>query len=524
MLMNVTEITIKSTEDTKIVRLAAYCRVSSDSADQLHSFAAQIRYYKDYERKHPEYKLVDIYADEGLTGTSMEKRDELNRLIRDCKKGKIDRVIVKSVSRFARNTQELLICIRLLKELGVSVHFEEQGIDTDKLNSEMIITFPGMAAQQESESISGNMRWSYKKRMESGEFNCCKPAYGYIMKNGQMVVNEPEATVIRRIFDLYLQGSGKQNIANILNREGISRRYGKGKWHLSTVDYILNNERYMGDALLQKSYTTETLPFRRKKNHGELPKYYVENSNPPIVSSEIYSSVQELQKARKKLCSKNKNIYPLSGVIRCPECGRTFRRQNIENTAYWFCCGKITGATECRPLRLRETAVYETFIMLFQKLADNRKNLLGNLIRQVEAMQNRTSDNIDVIRRIDKEIADLAAQNLIIARLHTNGVLNPAEFSAQSSEINNKISTLRTKRRQKLSKDENDEWLDTLNHLNEILETYEPSNNFDKELFEKIVISITVKSNADLTFKLIGDIELTEEIPMKGRCRRRENS
>lgn len=524
MLMNVTEITINSTEDTKIVRLAAYCRVSSDSADQLHSFAAQIRYYKDYERKHPEYKLVDIYADEGLTGTSMEKRDELNRLIRDCKKGKIDRVIVKSVSRFARNTQELLICIRLLKELGVSVYFEEQGIDTDKLNSEMIITFPGMAAQQESESISGNMRWSYKKRMESGEFNCCKPAYGYIMKNGQMVVNEPEATVIRRIYDLYLQGSGKQNIANILNREGISRRYGKGKWHLSTVDYILNNERYMGDALLQKSYTTETLPFRRKKNHGELPKYYVENSNPPIVSREIYQAVQTLQNSRKNVYSNSKGKYLLSKVMRCPDCGMTFRRQVVKGTAYWLCGSKASGMTECRPLRLKETAVYETFIMLFQKLADNRKNLLGNLIRQVEAMQNRTSDNIDVIRRIDKEIADLAAQNLIIARLHTNGVLNPAEFSAQSSEINNKISTLRTKRRQKLSEDENDAWLDTLNHLNEILESYEPGNNFDKELFEKIVISITVKSNADLTFKLIGDIELTEEIPMKGRCRRRENS
>lgn len=522
--MNVTEITINSTEDTKIVRLAAYCRVSSDSADQLHSFAAQIRYYKDYERKHPEYKLVDIYADEGLTGTSMEKRDELNRLIRDCKKGKIDRVIVKSVSRFARNTQELLICIRLLKELGVSVYFEEQGIDTDKLNSEMIITFPGMAAQQESESISGNMRWSYKKRMESGEFNCCKPAYGYIMKNGQMVVNEPEATVIRRIYDLYLQGSGKQNIANILNREGISRRYGKGKWHLSTVDYILNNERYMGDALLQKSYTTETLPFRRKKNHGELPKYYVENSNPPIVSREIYQAVQTLQNSRKNVYSNSKGKYLLSKVMRCPDCGMTFRRQVVKGTAYWLCGSKASGMTECRPLRLKETAVYETFIMLFQKLADNRKNLLGNLIRQVEAMQNRTSDNIDVIRRIDKEIADLAAQNLIIARLHTNGVLNPAEFSAQSSEINNKISTLRTKRRQKLSEDENDAWLDTLNHLNEILESYEPGNNFDKELFEKIVISITVKSNADLTFKLIGDIELTEEIPMKGRCRRRENS
>lgn len=142
--------------------------------------------------------------------------------------------------------------------------------------------------------------------------------------------------------------------------------------------------------------------------------------------------------------------------------------------------------TDCRPLRLKETAVYETFTMLVQKLTDNRKTLLGDLIRQVEAMQNRTSDNIDVIRRIDKKIADLAAQNLVIARLHTNGVINSAEFSAQSSEINNKISTLRTKRRKKLSDDENDAWFDTLNSLNEILEAYDPSNNFDEELFEKL--------------------------------------
>lgn len=288
--MNVTEITVNSKEENKIVRLAAYCRVSSDSDNQLHSFAAQIRYYKDYERKHPEYKLVDIYADEGLTGTSMEKRYELNRLIRDCKKGKIDRIVVKSVSRFARNTQELLVCIRLLKEIGVSVYFEEQGIDTDKLNSEMIVTFPGMASQQESVSISGNMRWSYKKRMESGEYNCTYPAYGYILKDGQMTVNETEVNVVRHIFDLYLQGVGKQNIANILNSENMHRRGEQIKWYDTTIDYILNNERYMGDAILQKSYTTETLPFRRKINHGELPKYYVENSNPPIVSRGIYQA------------------------------------------------------------------------------------------------------------------------------------------------------------------------------------------------------------------------------------------
>ncbi len=208
-----------------MIRLAAYCRVSSDSADQLHSFATQIRYYKDYEKKHPQYKLVDIYADEGLTGTSLEKRDEQKRLIRDCKKGKIDRVIVKSVSRFARNTQELLAMLRSLKEAGVSVYFEEQDIDTDKLNMEMIVTFPGMAAQQESESISGNMRWSYKKRMESGDFNCCTPAYGFDMVNGQLAVNEAEAATVRRIFEMYLSGVGMPKIADCLASEGIPRKY-----------------------------------------------------------------------------------------------------------------------------------------------------------------------------------------------------------------------------------------------------------------------------------------------------------
>lgn len=343
-----------------------------------------------------------------------------------------------------------------------------------------------MAAQQESESISGNMRWSYKKRMESGEFNCCNPAYGYILKDGQLMINEPQAAIIRRIFDLYLSGVGKQSIANILNDEGVSRRYGKDKWYESTVHYILNNERYMGDALLQKSYTTETLPFKRKMNHGELPKYYVENSNPPIVSREIYQAVQTLQNSRKNVYSNSKGKYLLSKVMRCPDCGMTFRRQIVKGTAYWLCSNKAASMTDCRPLRLKETAVYETFTMLVQKLTDNRKTLLGDLIRQVEAMQNRTSDNIDVIRRIDKKIADLAAQNLVIARLHTNGVINSAEFSAQSSEINNKISTLRTKRRKKLSDDENDAWFDTLNSLNEILEAYDPSNNFDEELFEKL--------------------------------------
>lgn len=270
--MKITDITPTIRRKEEKIRLAAYVRVSSDSQDQLHSFATQIQYYSDYVKTHPEYELVDIYADEGLTGTEMDNRDELNRLVSDCKRGKIDRVIVKSISRLARNTEELLITIRMIKDFGASLYFEEQDIDTEKLNMEMIVTFPGMAAQQESEAISGNLRWSYRKRMESGEFNCCYAAYGFKLVNNKLQIVEEEAKVVKRIFDMYLQGIGIQMIANILNEEEIPKR-NRRNWCKTSVKYILLNERYMGDAILQKYYTTETLPFKQMINKGHFLLY-----------------------------------------------------------------------------------------------------------------------------------------------------------------------------------------------------------------------------------------------------------
>lgn len=514
--MTVTDISRKP-DTPKAIRLGAYCRVSSNSADQLHSFAAQIRYYKDYERKNPQYKLMDVYADEGLSGTDMKKRDELNRLIRDCKLGKIDRIITKSVSRFARNTQELLVVLRSLKEMGVSIYFEEQGIDSDKMNMEMLVTFPGMAAQQESITISDNMRWSYQKRMESGEFNCCAPAYGYDLVDGQLVIKENEAAVIRRIFDLYLQGIGKQNIANILNAEGIPRRYGQKKWYHNTVNYVINNERYMGDALLQKKYTTDTLPFRKKRNRGEKPQYYVENSNPPIVSREIFQAAQELQKSR-NISHKHGGVYVLTGILHCPECGRTFRRLLLNGMAYWLCSGKASGTTDCRSRRVRENAVYDTFCLMVDKLAAHRQDLLGTLIRQLELMQNRSGENQERIRQIDRQIADLSAQNLVVARLHTNGVLNATDFATQSSVISNRINALRLDRKKALADDEDDELIDTLKSLDDLLMEYVQGTPFDQGLFEQIVQRITVVDNARLTFHLIGGLALTEQVPENARC------
>ena len=229
--MHITDITPTLQKKTEKIRLAPYCRVSSDSADQLHSFAAQIRYYSEYAKRHPECELVDIYADEGITGTDMSRRDELHRLLRDCNLGKVDRIVCKTVARFARNTEELLTTLRMLKEIGVSVYFEEQGIDTDKLNMEMIVTFPGMAAQQESEAISGNVRWSIQKRMTAGEYSGSYCAYGFSNVNGKLEIKESEAEVVRRIFDMYLQGKGVQAIANILNRENVPRKNNYTKWY-----------------------------------------------------------------------------------------------------------------------------------------------------------------------------------------------------------------------------------------------------------------------------------------------------
>ena len=326
--------------------------------------------------------------------------------------------------------------------------------------------------------------------------------------------------VVCRIFSLYLQGIGTQNIAKLLNEEGIPRRYSQKKWYASTIKYILTNERYMGDALLQKSFTTETLPFRKVRNEGQLPKYYVENSNPAIVGKDAYKAVQDLMQSRKSGKGCKRKPAPLSGKLRCPECGRVFRRQITNGIAYWLCNGKSAGVTDCRYRRVRQDAVYDTFMTMVYKLKDNREELIGTLIRQIETMQSKTSGIQDKVRQIDKEIADLAAQNLVITRLHTSGILPAAEYTAQTAEIGNRITALRVKRKKKLAEDEDDAWLESLRELSEILEEAEVTVEFDEELFGQIVESITVEDNTKLIFRLIGEIELTEQISEKGWCRR----
>lgn len=249
------------------LRVAAYCRVSSDSADQKHSYATQIRAYTEKIGQHDGWQLVDVYADEGLTGTRMEQRDDFNRMLADCRKGKIDRVLVKSISRFARNTRDCLSALRELMALGVTVHFEKENIDTDTLTSELMVSVSAALAQEESVSISKNQRISYQRRMERGEFITCKAPYGYRLRDGKYLeIHKTEAAVIRQVFARYLAGENTAEIASAISSTGVLTPTGNKLWDSMSINYILKNEKYIGDTLCQKTLSTSSFPFMKMVN------------------------------------------------------------------------------------------------------------------------------------------------------------------------------------------------------------------------------------------------------------------
>ena len=293
-------ITIPASEapQTRRLRVAAYARVSSSSEDQKHSFAAQTAYYTDLITSHPDWDFVDVYADEGITGTSAEKREDFQRLLADCRRGRIDKILVKSSSRFARNTKECLETVRELKALGVGVSFEEQGIDTSELSGELLTALFAMMDQRESDADSQRMRLSYQQRMRSGQFLTCSAPFGYKLVQGKLEIDEGESKIVRHVFDRYLAGESMETIAKELTQSGILPKEQGASWGHTSIRYLLLNEKYMGDTLLQKSYATNTLPRQRRINRGELDQVLVKETHPPIVSREEFELVQKLRKKK----------------------------------------------------------------------------------------------------------------------------------------------------------------------------------------------------------------------------------
>lgn len=345
------------------MRVAAYCRVSTDSEDQLESYKAQVAYYTDAIAKNPRWRFVDIYADEGITGTMAKKRTNFMRMMRDCDKGKIDLILTKSVARFARNTVDSLNYVRKLKAKGIGVYFEEQALDSLKTENEMAIGLYSVLAQAESENISANVRWGIQQRMKSGTFKFRYNLLGYRKgENGEPEIVEEEARYIRDIFNMYLNGCSLDQIKDYLESEGVSTKTGKTVWSKSLLKNILSNERYCGDLLMQKTYTENCITKKVKKNRGEMPKYLVKNNHPAIVTQSTFKMVQmEMARrgnVRKKTDSgiteqgKYSGRFALTDLLVCGECGSPYRRKtysrNGVNQRVWRCLSRLeNGTTFC---------------------------------------------------------------------------------------------------------------------------------------------------------------------------------
>ena len=497
------------------LRVAAYCRVSSDSDDQLNSFLVQVRHYTAYIGQNPEWKLADIYADEGLTGTRMDKRDEFNRLMADCRKGQIDLILVKSTSRFARNTMEFLEALRELRQLGVTVWFENENMRTDKLANETMLALSGVKAQQESISISQNQRWSCQKRMQNGTFLPSSAPYGYRIIGGKFVIVEEEARIVRLIFDWYLSGMGKKAITDRLNATQAIKLNGFDKWYIHSVSYILCNDRYVGNALLQKKYTTDTLPFQQRRNRGERAQYYVEDTNPAILSPGVFEQAKRLWKLREKPAAPEQTCTFTRKII-CGRCGRYFRRRDIRGKRYWDCRGHNASAIECPSPLLLESDIEEAFIRLSDKLWRYRHSLLEETVKLLETMQH--SNQPIRVGELNQRIAELRGQERLLTQLKSKGYIDAAEYTAQCRDIHQQESELVLTRRRLLDDGEEGSRLAELRELNEWYMTLDgPVVEFNRELFADTVKEIHAEAPNSCRFVLLGGLELREQLPERKR-------
>ena len=489
--------------------VAAYCRVSSNSEDQLHSYRAQVSHYMELIAGNPDWVLSDIYADEGITGTSLEKRDEFNRMIEDCRAGKINRILVKSVSRFARNTTELIAVVRELRELGVRIVFEEQNLDTSDMHSEMQLALFAMAAQEESRSISQNMRWSYQKRMEAGTFISCSAPYGYRLKDGTLEIVPHEAQIVRQIFELYCSGMGQRKIALFLNDNHIPYRKGQ-QWTRSGVRYILLNERYGGNSLLQKKYTPDPLSHESKINHGEMPQYFVENSHPAILDRSTYRAARQLSAKGEK-----PEIIPHLFVHRilCPSCNNHFREVHSNEKSYWICPNRANGTTDCPNYRFSEESIKAAFLNLAGKLYIYQDQLLTpplKLLREI-AYSGQGEDKRLLV--INQQLSELSGKIASLQRLNSKGFIDAEEYRQQSGDLAAQRQRISQERKRKLQGNRALEMVQAIESLQSQLDSWqEIPTEFSIELFDGIIAKIIPTDRHSLKFKLHCGLEFTEVV------------
>ena len=505
----------------KKLRVCAYVRVSTGSDAQANSFLTMLTYYTEYIESNPDWEFVGIYADEAITGTKVDKREEFRTMLQECEDGNVDLIVTKTVTRFGRNTLETLRAIRRLKELGIGVYFESQKINTLTEKSELLLTVLSSIAQGESEDFSGNNKWAVKKRFADGTFTLSMPAYGYTKdENGEPVIEPQTAEVVQKIYALYLQGWGLRKIAQKLNADGVPTVRDATHWQESVLRGILTNPMYYGDMLQQKTITMEQFPFKRKMNQGEADQYLIEGNHPAIISKEQAEAVKELMEYRAGLVKaggeKCKNRYTLSGKIICKECGKHFRRQKVYigkpyERIIWTCSQHVQDITSCQMKAIREDELQNAFIAMWNKLYTNQAVLLEPLLEALRKLP-YSKEAVEELEQLDNEIRELTEQCRIQNQVMEKGYMDTALFYAEQNRLMCRLSECRKQKNRLLLRKKGRKEIVKTEQLLGLMKTQEHSlQAFDDELFTLAVEHIEITKEHDIIFCLHNGLKLREE-------------
>ena len=414
-------------EKVKKLRVAAYCRVSTETEEQNSSYEVQVAHYTEFIKKNAEWEFAGIFADDGISGTNTKKREEFNRMIDECMEGNIDLVITKSISRFARNTLDCLKYIRQLKDKNISVFFEKENINTMDAKGEVLLTIMASLAQQESQSLSQNVKLGLQYRYQQGKVQVNHNRFmGYTKdEEGNLIIVPEEAEIIKRIYREYLEGKSLAGIGRDLEKDDILTAAGKPRWRPETIKKILLNEKYIGDALLQKTFTVDFLTKKRVKNEGHVPQYYVENSHEAIIPKELFLQAQEELHRRNNIytgADKNKRLYSskyaLSTITFCGDCGDIYRRVywNIRGRKefVWRCVTRIEqGPETCKNRTVKEGDLYDAVMTAINRLLAGGDNMIRTLEENIHAVIGDTTEyKISEINKLleekQKEVISLA--------------------------------------------------------------------------------------------------------------------
>ena len=419
--------TVQAEERPKL-RVAAYCRVSTDSDEQATSYEAQVEHYTAFIKQNSEWEFAGIFADDGISGTNTKKREEFNRMIGECMAGNIDLIVTKSISRFARNTLDCLKYIRELKEKNIPVFFEKENINTMDSKGEVLLTIMASLAQQESQSLSQNVKLGLQYRYQNGEVQVNHNRFlGYTKdEDGHLIIEPVEAEVVKRIYREYLEGASLLQICRSLKADSILTAANKPHWRPETVKKILQNEKYIGDALLQKTYTVDFLTKKRVKNNGIVPQYYVENSHEAIIPRELFMQVQEEMVRRANLRGGKdgkkrvySSKYALSSIVYCGQCGDIYRRVHWNNRGYksivWRCVSRLEEkGSECTAPTINEETLQTAVVKAINELLANKEPFLQALQKNIATILNEENDN--ATNDIDSKLEELQQQLLIQAK------------------------------------------------------------------------------------------------------------